>query len=253
MSYNISIICATYNASATFDYFISSVRKQLDKNFELIIIDGDSKDDTLEKIKKNSDVIDCYISEPDSGIYDAWNKGVKLATGKWIMFLGADDFLFSDSIHFFNELLAKVNLSGYDYISATNEYIDESGSILKILGEDAKWSKMRRYMAAAHVGSLHNKHNLFQKVGNYDTQFKICGDYELLLRKGKSLKSYFLDKRIAQMKVGGMSFSLKAIIEAYQIRKHHKTINPLYNRFLFLTDVIGYELFKIKHHERVSK
>ena len=65
---------------------------------ELIIIDGDSSDSTLEIIKSFGDEIDVLISEPDNGIYDAWNKGINVSQGKWIMFLGADDQLFPNAL-----------------------------------------------------------------------------------------------------------------------------------------------------------
>ena len=90
---HISIICATYNSQHVLNHFLLSLRIQTNKEFELIIIDGDSKDKTLELINQNLDIISHYISEPDEGIYDAWNKGIKLAKHNWICFVGSDDLI----------------------------------------------------------------------------------------------------------------------------------------------------------------
>lgn len=94
----ISIITVVYNAAKTLNDTIQSVANQSYKNIEYIIIDGNSTDGTVEIIKENSDKIDKWVSEKDSGIYDAMNKGIKLCTGDWIYFLGADDILFDKDV-----------------------------------------------------------------------------------------------------------------------------------------------------------
>lgn len=242
----ISIIIATYNAENYLDICLNSIIPQLDKTNELIIIDGLSKDNTVEIIKKNQKYISYWISEKDNGIYDAWNKGIKAATGDWIMFIGADDELLPNAIKKYIDLLVIKDFSSFDYISAQNEYVNEDEKLIKLLGNGADWKLMRKGNSAAHVASLHHKKNLFEKVGCYNLDFKICADYEILLRKKDSLKSYFLQERIAKMKVGGMSFSVNAIKESYEIRKLHKTITPFFNNLLFFRDYFAYKLFKLR-------
>ncbi len=242
----ISIVTATFNSELCLENLIKSIIPQKNNEVEFLIIDGNSKDSTFEIIKKHEYHIDFWISEPDKGIYDAWNKGIKAATGKWIMFLGADDELLPDSINKYLDLLESNDLSSFDYISAQNEYVNDEEKLIKLLGIGADWKLMRKGNSAAHVGSLHNKKNLFEKVGFYNLDFKICADYEILLRRKDSLKSYYLQERIAKMKVGGMSFSVNAIEESYQIRKLHKTIGPIYNILLFFRDYIAYKLFKLR-------
>ena len=105
---------------------------------------------------------------------------------------------------------------------------------------------MKKGMSAAHVASLHNKKNLFEKVGFYNLKFKICADYEILLRKKGKLKSYFLPARIVKMKVGGMSFTTKAIKESFEIRKLHETTPFFLNKILYYRDLIAYILFKFR-------
>ena len=94
----LSIIIATYNAGNTLDACLTSITKQKSSEIELLIIDGGSSDKTLDIIHSYGDKIDVLISEPDKGIYDAWNKGISHATGAWIMFIGADDILVENSL-----------------------------------------------------------------------------------------------------------------------------------------------------------
>lgn len=159
----ISIIIATYNASKTLKTCLDSIVPQLCTEAELIIVDGASKDNTNDIIKSFGDNVSVHISEPDKGIYDAWNKGVALSHGEWVMFIGADDILLSNAVStYLNTIKNTADIDSYDYICAHNEYVNEEGKLLKVLGEEPKWRKMRKGMAAAHVASLHNKHNLFE-------------------------------------------------------------------------------------------
>ena len=89
----VSIIIATFNAAKTLSIAMNSVMKQTFQDWECIIVDGASKDNTVEIVKSyvNRDSRFRYISEPDKGIYDAFNKGWKMAKGEWIYYLGADD------------------------------------------------------------------------------------------------------------------------------------------------------------------
>ncbi|WP_455669350.1 glycosyltransferase family 2 protein [Phocaeicola sp.] len=243
----ISIVIATFNAAKTLKKCLDSIVPQLSNSVELIIIDGLSKDQTVDILKSYNSKITYYVSEPDEGIYDAWNKGIKVARGKWIAFIGADDVLLPNAIKtYLNAINVTPNINSYDYICAHNEYVDQYGALLKVMGKIPTWKRMRRMMVAAHVASLHNKENLFKSIGTYDLNFKICADYELLLRRRNELKYLMLDTHIAQMKVGGMSFSTKAIIEAYRIRKLHHSLPMCINELYFLRDWIAYKWFIIR-------
>lgn len=240
----ISIIIATFNAAKTLQRCLDSIVPQLTDEAELILVDGGSKDSTNEIIDSYGDKIAVHISEPDKGIYDAWNKGVKLAHGKWVGFIGADDILLPNAIDAYLTIIrSSRDIDDYDYICAHNEYVDLNGKLLKVLGEKPVWSRMRKYMAAAHVASLHNKHNLFETIGGYNLDFKICADYELLLRKKYKLKSLMIPAHIARMAVGGMSFSTKAIIETYKIRKLHHSLPTTINMLFFLRDWLAFKFF----------
>lgn len=243
----ISIIIATYNAEKTLNRCLNSIIPQLNEECEVVIIDGNSKDKTNEIIKSYKGSIAYSISEPDKGIYDAWNKGIKAAKGKWIAFIGADDILLPNALQEYLSLIRKTpNIDSYDYICAQNEYVDNNGKLLMILGNPPEWKFMRKKMVAAHVASLHNKQNLFKKNGEYDLNFKICADYELLVRKHNNLKYIFIPKHIARMQAGGMSLSTKAVKETYKIRQKHKTLPSLLNCIYFIIDWILYKLFTLR-------
>lgn len=243
----ISIIVATYNASKTIRYCLNSIIPQLNSNCELILIDGGSEDGTNSIIKSYGNKISIHISEKDKGVYDAWNKGIELACGDWIMFIGADDVLLPDSIQKYLYLISTTkDIESYDYICAYNEYVDKKGNILKIIGEAPRWSVYRRKMNAAHVASLHNKKNLFDVIGNFDLNFKICADYDLLLRKKDKLRWLFFPVHIARMQVSGMSFSDKAIIETYKVRKKNNTVPYMVNWLLFCFDYLCFRFFILR-------
>ena len=243
----ISIVLATYNASETISTCLDSIEQAIRPACELIVIDGDSVDDTIDQIQLRKGLVDVLISEPDSGIYDAWNKGIEKSSGKWILFLGADDLLFKESLEKYLNLIATDNLGEFDYICGLNDYVDLNNNFIKSIGKKPEWSSMKYYMVAAHVASLHNR-NIFQEVGFFDQEYKICGDYELLTRKGSKLSYKFLPIKIAKMRVGGMSFSLKALVELFDIRQRHLGIWANISTFIFQVSL--FVLLKIKLYFR---
>lgn len=241
----LSVVIATYNAAATLKQCLDSIVSQLTDECELIIIDGGSSDSTNEIINNYKEKVAYTISEKDKGIYDAWNKGIAHSKGKWVAFIGADDMLLPNAIGTYLNLIKNTEgIDSYDYICAHVEYVDMNGKLLKVLGEEPKWKYMRKRMAPAHVASLHNKKNLFDTVGVYDFEnYRICADYELLMRKKDHLKYIMIPAHIARMKAGGMSFSIRAINETYQIRKSHHSISGLTNYLLYLSDILFYRFF----------
>ncbi len=239
---SISIICATYNAESYLKKFIDSLNNQTVKDFELIIIDGKSSDKTVDIIESNSSLITKYISEKDKGIYDAWNKGIKIANGNWLAFVGADDILNKDYVEIYLNSLKKCPLNT-DYISSKVNYINNNGKILKVLGETWKWDRFKYKMTTAHVGSLHNK-RLFHEIGSYDINYKIVGDYELLLRKKEKLNTFFINKITLNMLADGMSLSFDSLIERRRAQLNTAKIRPFKANLLFLVGVLF--LIKLK-------
>lgn len=225
----ISIIIATYNAERVLQRCLDSIVPQKTDEVELLIIDGGSTDSTLMIIENNKKNIDFFLSEKDDGLYDAWNKGLKKTTGNWIVFLGSDDILLEGTIDKQLEYLKTHHTEGLDIISAKAWIVDESGKIIKTMGEPYSWNIFRWRMNISHGSTLHNR-KLFEEVGLFDIRFRICGDYELLMRK--RLNSDFIDDYFIKMQDGGLSTTLKARDEAYKARKKNKIV-PSFVNYLF--------------------
>jgi glycosyltransferase involved in cell wall biosynthesis len=216
MNNKISIITAVFNGQKTLERMIKSIVVQDDPDIELLIIDGGSTDETSRIISKYSNFITYYISEPDKGIYDAWNKGISFATGRWIMFLGCDDILLPDAVKNYREFLATLSdEESFDLISSRLEMIDVNDKVIRVKGWSWEWPKYLKEVTIAHPGALHSS-NLFKRYGLYDIKYKIVGDFELILRPRNNLKAAFMNKITVKMSEGGTSDSFKAILEHYQ-------------------------------------
>lgn len=202
-----TIITASFNSEKTIAKTIESVLNQEFNDFEYIIVDGKSKDNTINIIKnyeplfKEKNISYKWISEKDSGIYNAWNKGLKLASGNWIAFLGSDDIYVEGALKKYADM-ALINPEA-DFIHSKVKLISK-GKVKFIVSDKWTWSQFKRYMKIAHVGSFHNS-AYFDKHGNYDEQYRLAGDYEMLLRAKGNLKTVFFDEFTAEMKDGGIS------------------------------------------------
>ncbi len=221
----VSIITSTFNAAAYLPKAIESIQALDYENFEWIIIDGCSKDKTVDLIQQHEEIIKYWISEPDFGIYDAWNKGLRVATGEWICFLGADDLIMPNSI---SEMLEVQRLSeeNLDFVYGRVE-LYKNNKFLRTIGIPWSWSKFKHYFSVTHPCALHNA-SYFKRYGEFDTSFKITGDYEMLLRAGSNLKVGFVDTVVAKMQMGGLSnANSKVFQEALRARLVHNLTTPI--------------------------
>lgn len=239
----ITVITAVFNGAKTLEETILSVINQTYDNVEYIIIDGGSTDGTLDIIKGYENAIDYWLSEKDAGIYDAWNKGIRIASGEWIAFLGADDVYIDGALEAYGNLTVECNSSQFDYISSRVNLMSEN-KILRTIGQQWNWKTFRRYMNVAHVGSLHNR-KLFEKYGVYDTNYKICGDYELLLRARSELKAAFLNSTTVNMSIGGASDNSPGLSEMERAKVGTGGRNYLLSRFELIMATIKLRLRKL--------
>ena len=149
-----SIIIATYNASEFLQSTLNSIYKQECKDYEIIIIDGSSTDDTMQIIQRNKSQLAYYTSEVDEGLYDAWNKGIKVVASQWVMFLGAGDTLKSDALVSYKCFFEKFGYD-FDYVSAKVMRTRQDGSNLSTYGDKWEWSSSRFFMNVAQIGRAH--------------------------------------------------------------------------------------------------
>lgn len=169
----ISIITICFNAEKTLEVTLRSVASQLTKDIEYIVIDGGSKDGTLTMLSNYSSTISTLVTEPDQGIYDAMNKGLKLAKGRFINFLNAGDILNSNAIN--NVLNAAAN-TNIDIIYSDFILYNSNREIL-IPGSTLDINKLRRDYTVCHQTLFVARH----LAGNYDTSYKIKADYQWTL------------------------------------------------------------------------
>lgn len=204
----ISIITVVYNAEETIRDCIESVQKQDYPDIEHIIIDGASTDGTVRIIKSYGDVVSLLVSEPDEGLYDAMNKGIKLATGDVVGILNADDF-YTD-----NRVLSKVASafmgSNVDAVYGDLQYVAR-GDISKKTrfwqAGECEESKLQSGWTIPHPTLFVNK-KVYEKLDKlFDTDFKIAADYELILRllKVEKIKIKYTPETFVCMREGGNS------------------------------------------------
>ncbi len=203
--FKISLITVTYNVRATIDRCIESVVAQKYKNVEYIIIDGGSTDTTIERINKYKDHITVFVSEPDKGVYDAMNKGIRHATGDIIGTLNADDFFASDDI--LESVAAMFTEQNADIAYGDLDYVDEQGKIIR------KWRSKNYKRGIFNLGwmpphpTFYCKRELFDRFGYYSLDYGTAADYELMLRfmHMNSIRICYINKVMVKMQCGGMS------------------------------------------------
>ena len=204
----ISVIIATYNGRKTLQQCLDSVTKQTYKNIELIVIDGGSSDGTMDLLLENSQLITYWVSEPDRGIYNAWNKALIQSKGDWIFFIGGDDFLWCERV--LEHMAARLVLvpAAISVVYGKIMLIDKiTGVEIYLVGDP--WQKVKerfkQVMCIPHPAVMHRR-SLFKKHGNFDESFYIAGDYEFLLRELKTNDAFFIkDIVLTAMRQGGVS------------------------------------------------
>jgi len=224
----ISAIVAVYNGGTTLQQCIDSVASQTLQDVELIVVDGGSTDGTVDVLISNAAKLGYWISEPDKGIYNAWNKALRHANGEWICFLGADDYLWS------NDALAKLA----EVLKTLPQETQVAYGQVMLLGlDDAPLYVVGAHCALKlgqradvmglppHPGLMHRR-AVFEERGGFDESFRIAGDTELLLRELQRAPARFVPGVIvAGMRQGGISSkptnALKSLQELRRIQRKH--------------------------------
>ena len=197
----ISVITVTKNSEKFLEENINSLKNQTYKNFEHIIIDGNSTDRTVEIIKKNKDKIDYWVSEPDEGLYDAMNKGIKACTGDIIGILNSDDIYFSEALKFVNQYFTEQE--NLDFLFGS---VEKHKLMHGYYPEKIKWTF--GFYTAHSVGFFIKKSSQM-KIGFYDTRYKYSADYDLFYKMIVKKKMFGIatkkDEIFGKFRQGGLS------------------------------------------------
>lgn len=204
----VSIITVCFNSVATIRQTIESVLSQTHEDIEHIIVDGGSKDDTMEIVGEYENRLGVIVSEPDNGLYDAMNKGVQLASGDVVGILNSDDFFESGNVieTVVSELKRNPELDVvFGKVVFVNPY-DLGRVVRHYNAEKFKPWKLRFGWMPPHPGTF-VKRSAYNKVGKYRTDLKIAADYEFFVRLflTHSASYKFIDKVIVRMRTGGVS------------------------------------------------
>ncbi|NID11654.1 glycosyltransferase family 2 protein [Fibrivirga algicola] len=232
----ISIITVTYQAGKTLEKSIISVINQK-LQFDYIIIDGGSNDETINIINKYCDKISYWVSEPDNGIYDAMNKGLSKASGEWIYFLGADDILEDDAL-----LNIKPYLR-YPYLMVCGDIIFDTGHHVRSFLNNRIWLQN-----TVHHQATFYKRILFHAF-KYDVSYKAIADYELNLKIFVNGYSFlYVPLTLARCKSNGISSQMKiSLVETNLIREkflgkgyNQKLLSSLLRVYYFQKEIRSY-------------
>lgn len=245
----ISIITATYNSEAHIADCVKSVNSQTYDNIEHIIIDGASKDNTINIIEETPNRVTKIVSEPDKGIYDAMNKGIIMATGDVVGILNSDDFFTSDDV--IETVVDAFSNSDIDALYGDVHFVDPDDlnkCVRYYSSAIFKPSLFRFGFMPAHP-SFYMKRKCYEKHGLYALDYKIASDYDLLIRYlfKEKINYKYLKKDFVTMRTGGVStenFNSRVTLNR-EIVKACKKYGIKTNMFLLSLKYL-YKIFELK-------
>ncbi len=210
----VSVVVGVKNGAQTLQRCLDSIAAQTAASREVVVIDSASTDGTRGIVETNVRLgkVTEFVSEPDKGLYEAWNKALRRSRGHWVCFLGCDD-RFHDA-HALRHLLDAAGAApgGPRVIYGRVNLVTAKDGVVETLGRP--WVEARRAFLAGtmvpHPGTLHHR-SLFEEHGYFDESYRIAGDYDMLLREVLAREPKFVDHVVVDMRFGGMSSKPGAI------------------------------------------
>jgi glycosyltransferase involved in cell wall biosynthesis len=231
----ISLITICRNAENSIEFAIKSVVAQNYQNLQYIVIDGKSSDSTLSIVKKYTNHIDTIVSESDRGISDAFNKGLKLATGSVVAILNADDTLAPGSL----DKVAQEHLERPESIIYGDMiYRDPDTNLQSIVKPQIE--KMKYEMSLYHIAAFIPK-SVYNLIGEYNLNYKLAMDYDFFIRCMKSnVEFYYTPFAYGTMNKGGVSFKYwsNALREQAEIQVQHNLNSSFSIKFRLIKRLI---------------
>ena len=215
----VTVITVCFQSEATLQKAIDSVAGQTWPSIEHIVIDGASRDGTVAIVERNRGSIAQFVSEPDKGVYQAMNKGLKLATGDIIAFLNSDDVYSNPRV--LESIVRTMQEEGLDALYGDVEFFHAANPDKVVRTYDSgrfNPSRLGWGWMPAHP-ALFIRRDIYKRFGHFSEDYKIAGDYEFIARIFKSgqLKSRHLDQVLVRMQTGGLSTA--GLAATYQLNK----------------------------------
>lgn len=221
----VSIVTPVFNGRLYLEETIRSVIGQTYDNVEYIIIDGGSTDGSLEVIRKYENKIDYWLTDQDSGVYEAINKGFKNASGDILAYLNCDDLYYPDSVkmaveYFKTHLFAELIYGNCDFIGAKGEFL-----------YTYRYPKFRfRSFISLNVSSISQqatfwRSRIHKKIGYFDTTFKLCGDFDFYAKAGKDCRIDYINVILARYRLHDKSLT------ALYGHRNRDEVNMIHRRY----------------------
>jgi glycosyltransferase involved in cell wall biosynthesis len=205
----ISIVTSTLDAVGTLPHTLRSLAAQRGADFEWLVVDGGSRDGTVDLLQANAGRIAWWTSEPDGGFYDAWNKALARAKGDWLLFVGSgDEFAAPDTLARFSEVLAGAHPE-HDLVYGRVRYVSALGRV-DLDEAGAPWEKLRgrweigRPALPPHPGIFHHR-SLFSQGRGFDPRYRIAGDAHFLLKHALGKPPLHVPRPVVRTPIGGLS------------------------------------------------
>jgi glycosyltransferase involved in cell wall biosynthesis len=215
----VTVITVCYNSEATIQKAIDSVAQQTWPSIEHIVIDGASRDGTVAIVHRNLSKLAHFVSEPDTGVYEAMNKGLKRATGDVVAFLNSDDVYSTPLV--IETVVQSMKAQGLDALYGDVEFFHPGNPAKVVRTYDSSRftpSRIAWGWMPAHP-ALFIRREIYERFGSFREDFKIAGDYEFVARVFKSgeLNSQHLDQVLVRMQTGGLSTA--GLAATYRLNK----------------------------------
>ena len=226
----ISVITVCYNAQNTIERTIQSVLNQTYQDIEYIVVDGASTDSTLQILQQYQDKLK-YISEPDNGLYDAMNKGIKMATGEYVMLLNADDKFYDNEV--VGKFAKMCEEKQTDLIYGNLAFLNKGNISVQ---KHKSLNKIYLIKNTPQQPATFYKKSVFEKVGFFDTQFRIVADQEWFLRAFLKfhISAFWLDETVTLFSTEGLSNN------PYHEQKHEAERQKMFSLYFGKFEFIFY-------------
>ena len=206
----VTVVTPTFNAEDCLGSCIESVRSQDLPGVEHVVVDGGSRDGTMDIVRRAGLR---HVSERDAGIYDAMSKGVRLARGEYVHILNADDRFAGPRA--LRTLVETMRARSLDVAHGRVRQVRADGTEVRVFGRDVSYARLRRKMVVAHPATMVRRW-VYERHGTFSVGFRIAADHEWVLRVWPKVAVGFVPEVLVEMRIGGVSTDNANVVRAYR-------------------------------------